>query len=194
MTYNILAINPGHNGSTALVCDGEIVFYGEEERFSHMKYDGNPFKSMMTVLTSFPIDELIIGGTNEQYGQLAWTGEDAYTALVRKYNPKVKVTKMGNRHHLGHAVNAFYNSGFKTAAAVVVDGSGSYHTEKMGQEQDSPVTAGFETESIFNCSYPANISPVYKRYSSQQTAVYDNGVKDFDDTVTISKAYEAVTA
>jgi predicted NodU family carbamoyl transferase len=60
MAYNILAINPGHNGSTALVSDGEIIFYGEEERFSHMKYDANPYKSMLHALTSFKIDEFIM--------------------------------------------------------------------------------------------------------------------------------------
>lgn len=191
--YNILAINTGHNGSTALVSDGEIIFYGEEERFSHMKYDANPFKSMLYVLMNYSIDEFVIGGTHEQYGQLQWTGENAYTALVRKFNPKVKVTMMGNRHHYGHASNAFYNSGFKTAVAVVVDGAGSFHQEKMGSDENSPVTGGYETESIFLCGYPTEIVPVYKRYADGNTITYSNGVKEFDDTVTITKAYEAVT-
>ena len=34
MSYNILGINPGHNGSACLVADGELVYYGEEERLS----------------------------------------------------------------------------------------------------------------------------------------------------------------
>jgi signal transduction histidine kinase len=34
MAYNILAINPGHNGSAALVSDGEVKYYIEEERLS----------------------------------------------------------------------------------------------------------------------------------------------------------------
>lgn len=193
MAYNILAINPGHNGSTALVSDGEIKFYGEEERFSHQKYDSNPFKSMLYALMNFPVDELIIGGTTDQLAPLPWTGEDAYTALVRKFNPKVKVTKMGHRHHITHAFNAFYNSGFTTAAAVIVDGAGSYHQEPMGTDPNAPVTAGYETESIFLCGYPTELTPVYKRYADGNTITYSNGVKEFDDTVTITKAYEAVT-
>lgn len=193
MAYNILAINPGHNGSAALVSDGEIIFYGEEERFSRMKYDGNPFKSMLCALTNYPIDELVIGGTSNELSQLPWTGEDAYTAMVRKFNPSVKVTKMGERHHFSHVTNAFYNSGFKTAAAVIVDGAGSFHTEKLGTEENAPVTGGYETESIFLCSYPTDIVPVYKRYADGNAITYDNGLKDFDDTVTITKAYEAVT-
>jgi len=193
MAYNILAINPGHNGSTSLVSDGEIIFYGEEERFSHMKYDGNPYKSMLHALMNYKIDEFVIGGTNEQYGELPWTGEDSYSALVRKFNPGVKITKVGNRHHLGHAANAFYNSGFKTAAAIVVDGSGSYHREPMSKEPNGTVTGGFETESIFLCGYPTEIIPVYKRYADGNSITYSDGIKEFDDTVTITKAYEAVT-
>jgi len=193
MAYNILAINPGHNGSTALVSDGEIIFYGEEERFSHMKYDANPYKSMLHVLTNFKIDEFVIGGTTDDLAQLPWTFEDPYSALVRKFNPNVKINKMGSRHHLGHAANAFFNSGFKSAAAVIVDGAGSYHTEPMSQEPDAPITGGYETESIFMCNYPAEIIPVYKRYAENNSITYSNGLKEFDDTVTITKAYEAVT-
>ena len=92
--YNIMAINPGHNGSVALVSDGKIIYYCEEERLSRMKYDGNPFRGMIKILDEYVIDELIIGGTSPELATLPWTGEDAYTALVRKYNPQVKVTNM----------------------------------------------------------------------------------------------------
>ena len=87
MTYSILAINPGHNGSAALIVDGELIYYSEEERLSRMKYDGNPFRAMVHVLVNHRIDELVIGGTTNQLSQLPWTGEDAYTALARKLCP-----------------------------------------------------------------------------------------------------------
>ena len=138
MPYNILAVNPGHNGSAALVSDGEVVFYGEEERFSRLKYDGNPFRAMLQVLMNNQIDELVIGGTSNDLATLPWTGEDSYSALARKFNPQVKVTRMGHLHHLGHAASAFYGSGFTSAAAVVVDGAGSYWREQ--------VTEGIVTE------------------------------------------------
>jgi len=193
MAYNILAINPGHNGSAAFVSDGQVVFYAEEERFSRSKYDGNPFRAMLHVLINNTVDELVIGGTTAQLSTLPWTGEDAYTALVRKFNPNVKVTLMGHLHHLGHAAAAFYNSGFDTAAAVIVDGSGTYNQEQMGE--GGPVTGGFETESIYQCNYPHEFNAVYKRYSdgNSQTPYYDNGIQEFDNTVTITKAYEAVS-
>ena len=42
MAYNVLGIHPGHNSSAALVSDGELVYYLEEERLSRSKRDGSP--------------------------------------------------------------------------------------------------------------------------------------------------------
>ena len=191
--YNIMAINPGHNGSVALVSDGKIIYYCEEERLSRLKYDGNPFRGMIKILEEYAIDELIIGGTSPELSKLPWTGEDAYTALVRKYNPQVKVTIMGHQHHLGHAAGAFYNSGFETAVAVIADGAGSVHQIQVGDENQPQTLAGFETESIIRCNYPGELDPIYKRYADGNAFYYDNGVQEFDNTVTITKAYEAVS-
>ena len=55
---NVLAINPGHNGSAALVVDGKLEVYIEEERMSRMKQDGNPFKSMIWIMQNYRIDGL----------------------------------------------------------------------------------------------------------------------------------------
>lgn len=193
MTYNIIAVNPGHNGSAALVSDGEVLFYCEEERLSRLKYDGNPFRAMIYILVNFPVNEIVIGGTNNQHPRLPWTSEDPYSALARKFNPNIKVTYMGHLHHLGHAASAFYNSGFETAAAVVVDGAGSYHQEQIDPDEPNSVVGGFETETIYNCSYPHDFDAVYKRYSDGNSFYYDNGIQEFDNSVTITKAYEAVT-
>ena len=189
--YNILAINPGHNGSAAFVSDGELLYYCEEERLSRSKYDGNPFRAMLQILINNRVDELVVGGTTNDLPKLPWTLEDPYTALVRKFNPDVKVTTMGDLHHLGHAAAAFYGSGFTTAAAVIVDGAGSYHQEQMGQ--DGPLVGGFETETIYHCSYPGNFNAMYKRYSDGSSSYYNNGIQEFDNSVTITKAYEAVS-
>lgn len=190
MAYNILAINPGHNGSCALVRDGEVIYYSEEERLSRMKYDGNPFKTMVSILLTSPVDELVIGGTQSQLPQLPWTGEDPYSALVRKFNPNVKITRMGHLHHLGHAASAFYGSGFETAVAIIVDGAGSYHQEQI---EEGKSTGGYEAETIYHCEYPGTFNAVYKHYSDGQSQYYNNGIQEFDNTVTIVKAYEAVT-
>lgn len=192
MTYNILGINPGHNGSVALLVDGELVYYVEEERLSRSKYDGNPFRGILDVLNKWHVDELVIGGTSPDLPKLPWTGEDPYSALVRKFNPKVKVTNIGNEHHLGHAAIAFYNSGFEKALAIIVDGAGSYKEESLNEE-GTFVARGFETESIWVCEYPNQFGLVQKVYGDNQGHKFANGIFDFDSAVTITKSYEAVS-
>ena len=192
MTYNILGINPGHNGSAALLVDGELVYYVEEERLSRQKYDGNPFRGILDILSKWHVDELVIGGTSPNLPQLPWTGEDPYTALVRKFNPKIRVTNIAGEHHLGHAATAFYNSGFEEAVAIVVDGAGSYKEEAL-DEVGKYTARGFETESIWVCKYPDEMALLHKVYGDNQGPRIGNGRLDFDSAVTITKAYEAVS-
>ena len=134
MAYNILGVNPGHNGSVALVSDGKLVYFIEEERLSREKYDGNPFRGIIDILKKWHIDEIVIGGTSPELPRLPWTGEDPYTALVRKSCPNVKTTIFGHEHHLGHAAHTFYNSGFERAAVIIIDGAGSFRHEKLDEQ------------------------------------------------------------
>ena len=190
---NILAINPGHNGSIAFVQNGELKYYIEEERFSRSKRDGNPYRAMIYILEKFSVEHLIIGGTGQEEHKLPWTGEISYGALVRKYNPKVKITVMWDNHHLAHAASAFYNSGYDNAAAVIVDGSGSNQKIKVSEEENFPELEGYETESIYECSYTEGFNPIYKRYGANNTIPYVEGLYDFNNGVTAVKAYEAVS-
>ena len=198
MTYRTLGINPGHNGSAALIVDGKVELYIEEERLSRQKYDGNPFRGIMEAIQHGPIDEIILGGTSPEYAKLPWTGEDPYSALVRKFHPGVKVSNLGGEHHLGHAAGAYYNSGFETAVAVIVDGAGSYHTIQTQENQpQDQMPQGFETESIFHCKDVDTFLPVYKSYGNNK-GMNLRGRNEttefvFDDAVTITKVYEAVS-
>ena len=190
MKFNILGINPGHNGSAALISDGEVVFYVEEERLTRMKYDGNPFRGMLEILKHWHVDVLVIAGTGQEEHRLPWTGEDAYSALVRKFNPAVRVIRLGHEHHLGHAAGAFYNSGFDKAIALVVDGAGSLKTEKINEQME---IQGFEAESVWLCEYPGKFSLIHKAYGNNSGQKFDTGAFSFDSAVTITKAYEAVS-
>ena len=192
MSYNILGINPGHNGSACLVADGELVYYLEEERLSRMKYDGNPFKSMIDIMSRYRVDELVIVGTYPDHPILGWTMEDVFTGLVRKFYPNVKTTLLGHEHHLTHAACAFYNSGFRKAVAVIVDGAGTYKDIKMNE--DGSITAkGCETESVWQCEYPSNFSVLHKVFGDNNQNRIVNDKFDVGNSVTIVKAYEAVT-
>jgi carbamoyltransferase len=81
-------------------------------------------------------------------------------AYIKTYfdDDNIKVHDLSDYHHLTHASLAFYNSGFKDAAVVVVDRNGSI----MGNSCR-------ESESIFMASYPANFEQVYKSFW-----IYDN--------------------
>ena len=71
MSYNILSVVPGHNGSICFLQDGKINLYIEEERLSKQKYDGNPFLAMIEILSNYEVHELVLGGTHQnQYPTL----------------------------------------------------------------------------------------------------------------------------
>ena len=192
MAYNVLGIHPGHNGAAALVSDGELVYYLEEERLSRYKRDGNPFRAMIDICSQYKVDELVIGGTNDdkESNILPWTDEIPYSALVRKYNPNVKITRLNHEHHLLHASCAFYNSGFSKAAILIIDGAGSLQTYNISEQQQ---IQGYECESIWTAKYPGEFKSVYKTYGNNIPIRARLGEHDFDDAVTITKAYEAVT-
>ena len=175
MAYNILGIHPGHNGSAALVSDGKLVYYLEEERLSRDKRDGNPFRAMIDICSKYKIDELIIGGTNDpkEFHSLPWTLETSYIALVRKYYPKVKITIANHIHHMLHASCAFFNSGFDKASLLVIDGAGS-------KEINDDIIS-FECESLWEGN------------SIGINLINKNVWSDKDNAVTLTKTYEAVT-
>ena len=121
---NIMAVNPILGGTVAFVSDGEIIYYGHEDRYTKSKNDANPFKAMLQILMNYSVDKLIICGNSTNIPLLPITNEDPYTSLVRKFNPDIKVDAILDRHHFSHAASAFYSSGFKTAAAVLISITG----------------------------------------------------------------------
>jgi len=171
MAYNILGIHPGHNSSVALISDGKLVYYLEEERLSRLKRDYDPFKVIIDICFRYKINELIIGGTNdprENY-KLPISNENIFSAFIRKYYPNVKTTIINKEHHLTHALCAFYNSGFNSASILVIDGAGSLKHN------------GYECESIFLAD------------SNKISLLYSSTYSNPNDGITITKYYEAVT-
>ena len=86
MTVTVLAINPGHNGSTALIVDGELQVYIEEERLSRQKYDGNPYRGMIDLLTKTKIDFLVMGGTGQEDHRLHLQVEQQNRIMIALLN------------------------------------------------------------------------------------------------------------
>ena len=217
----IAGITRGHNASVCLLKNGEIVFSLEEERLSRYKYDGTPLAGMIKILDyTDSIDYLVIAHTAPVYATIMadYSGENIYTAMARKLGlidtPRgvslrehPQVVDLSHMHHKLHAACAFYRSGFDQAVALIVDGAGTFYTMDIGLEEPFE---GWETESIFACSYPNRLQTLYKHLGSRNAMItrqldYFPGDKFFNDeentvckvvlndAAGIVKTYEAAT-
>ena len=212
----ILGIARGHNAGACLLKDGQIVFSLEEERLSRQKYDGGPYATMMKVKEyTDTLDYIFVSHTQslqDTAGKVDYSGDDVYTGLARKmglidrkqnnYNHP-QVIDLSHSHHKIHAAIAFYRSGFKDAVAVIVDGAGTMYQANFN---DVPVVL-WETETLIDCSYPANFKTLYKHLGCRESIVgYYNEAQSserFGEQGThiefisgnagITKVYEAVT-
>jgi carbamoyltransferase len=184
MAYNILGITPGHNGSAALISDGELIFYLEEERLSKVKKDANPFRVILDIINKYQIDEIALAGAGRQSPHLIRTNENLFYGIVRKYYPKVKLTLFEDKHHFCHNSIAFFNSGFDSALGIVIDAQGSNFNYKNHNIS--------ETDSIYSCSYPNFFKIIYKNFLSNS---YKE--KNLDKTIfpffSIGKSYELIS-
>lgn len=214
----IAGIARGHNAGVCLLKNGKIVFSVEEERLSRMKYDGGPFASIKKILDyTDKLDYLVVAHTQklaESAARVDFTGDDVYTGLARKFGlisrhghhhyQHSQVIDLSHVHHKLHAACAFYRSGFSEAAALVVDGAGTFMNFAPMQEN----IVMFEVESIFDCSRPHKFKTVYKHIGTKMpvpgvivpefgSELYDEqGYKHeavFSDRAGITKVYEAVT-
>jgi len=192
---NILSVARGHNSSTTLLVDGEIVFYLEEERLTRNKYDGSPITGILKAFDYVDhIDHLVVCHTHRDGPQLDWCGEDLYEGWVRKLSRKkfkFETTFIDVQHHQLHAAAGFYNSGFETAACVVADGAGSF----LGLTGEAQGEIAYEFETIFKAGYPNEFETVYKHVGTKHAL----GMQLDDDTIFLTeypgqtKMYEAVT-
>lgn len=212
----ILGIARGHNAGVCLLKDGKIVFSLEEERLSRQKYDGGPYATMMKVKEyTDTLDYIFISHTQpleQTAGKVDYSGEDVYTGLARKMgliDRKANLTNhpqvidLSHSHHKIHAACAFYRSGFDDAVAVVIDGAGTMHQASFRQEQ----VLLWETETIFDCKYPAEFKTLYKHLgcrdpiissyeeaqSSEKYGEEGTHIEFISGNAGITKVYEAVT-
>ena len=201
MTGYIIGLALGHNASTCLLKDGQIVFSVEEERLSRLKGDGAPLLGLLKVLEyTDKVDYIAISYPANDRVILEYTREPLYFGMARKLGLVDDINQcidFTSQHHLTHAVCAAYNSGFDTAAIVVVDGCGSGINLNTMDEYNNPVKA-YEIESIYNFK-DDNFNSIYKKYGSQTSQViptkynYNGCEIIIDFNAGIGKAYDAVT-
>tara|TARA_Y200000002_G_scaffold236198_1_gene195099 strand:+ start:779 stop:2518 length:1740 start_codon:yes stop_codon:yes gene_type:complete len=156
---NVLVYNCSHNASVAYINKGIVQYLIEEERLSHKKHDNQPYLSLadvgnyidrddhiditMSTCLHHPDDPKTSGKVIEFCEQLS------RKAIKKSLNT---FRDCSDEHHLYHAAIGFYNSGFKDATCVIVDGAGSYVDN-----------CSHEVETIYKASYPANFETIHKK-------------------------------
>ena len=176
---NILGFNPYHHSSVCLLQDGELKYFIQEERLTKKKYDSHPFKSFIELLQNYKIDWTVWGTPSVFFPTSSNSPSkevNYWVYLAFKYHSNIKFYDFSNRlHHLCHISHSFYNSGFKNAIGVVIDGLGSGIFN-----ENNPLLSIQETETIFYCSYPSNFKVLYKNFVKGKS-------------INLSQIYEAIT-
>ena len=156
----IASVSYSHNASLSILEKGKIIYFIEEERLSRIKNDSF-CKNILKKLNNYDYDFLLISGLERCY--------------FEQEELKNSVSFL-DRHHLTHAACGFYNSGFKEAAIIVVDGVGSHLHNNV-----------YEGESVFVASYPANFNIII-----QNTFVINKENK-INQNLTVGRAFEIVS-
>lgn len=193
MMINV-GISRHHNSSVALLKDGNIIFYIENERLSRIKYDPFPFSALFKIkdFTDY-IDNLCIAGLcRVEENSETWNPFDIYTNFILHLNKSFKhhdfvQHDLGLDHHKMHASCAFYNSGFKDAICIVSDGMGSEYYF------DDNNFCGREITSVFSCEYPAKFEEIEKHVYSPLQLQWDQVSTEkikIDDNVGPAQAFE----
>ena len=167
----ILGFNPNHHGSICLLEDGELKFFIQEERIGNrIKYKSYPFKAFIDTIKTNKIDYISWGSPSMEMPLYKEGTFPYWQEIAFSYHPKVICWDFSpSAHHECHVAHTFYNSGFKKAIGVVIDGLGS----------KTPTDFHQETETIYECSYPHNFRVIYKNTTKKN--------------INLSRAYETVT-
>lgn len=152
-----------HDASTSLVKNGALISHLSSERVSHIKHDGDIQPSLKKLVDVYNISPKTL-----------------------THNGGVDGT---NTHHLFHAFHSFYDSGFKKAVCVVVDGMGSEVI--INDSRFLSNSYGRECKSVYVLEYP-NKGYLHSRYIS--VPFQSNNLKiDAGKTTVINSISEALS-
>ena len=160
---NIIGAHSGHDTNICFISDGELKYYNKIERLSGIKRDNNPpdsffiYPEFRNFISNHDID-FAVYGTAYNYIKNLYSNRNI--RWRRAFSPKVK-HELFEDHHLAHAANAFYGSGFDSSYVLVVDRNGSFNTNDI--EINAPT--GCQTETLYYCEYPDIFERVITNYS-----------------------------
>jgi carbamoyltransferase len=178
----ILGINTSHDSSTCLMKDGKILFLNSEDRFNRIKrYFLAKADISKTLLPSIneikkytdTIDYLAIGDLKGLPSAI-WE-----KILAEFFDAGIKVRQVyyeASEHHVYHAYNGFYNSKFKDATTIIMDGAGGVTSDPRYRE----------IETIYQCDNQ-RIKEIFKHSSSNHGGVMDTRSVDVFGALTLEK-------
>lgn len=181
----ILGINISHHGSSCLLEDGNIKFYLEDERICRIKGYCISYPAIDEVFESqrLPIyfleevlkhtnhiDYIVFSSFGRESNNIFTTDsgqeiEISDEVIIEQYLDRLqeggvtwgKVIFEREYHHIYHAANGFYASGFDDAVALVMDAGGALYN------YDDPDYFR-ELESIYSCDYKEGILKKWQHF------------------------------
>jgi len=185
----VAGINVGHNASTCLLKNGEIVFHLEEERLSRRKYDEFPFLGIAKIKEfTEKLDYLAVPW--ESPVDITQNHFISYAKKLKLIDNFKQVINYDSNvfHHVYHAFGGFYNSGFDEALCFVLDGAGSFL--RLSEHQ-----CGGEVESVYKI-YGTKSELLHKKLTNTNcvTSTYSpDGKLQFVSSPGIGLMYNALS-
>lgn len=155
---NILSIHFGeHDSSCCVLKDGNVALYFLEERLTRLKRDILPIYSIKKCLEHFKEKiEWVVFSDTVLETHTTLLVDKLCSGGIKLNNLKTNSVSFSNYHHLSHAANAFYNSGFEESLVVVADGSGTRYKKNLS-----------ESETVYHAKYPANFECIIKNLNTE---------------------------
>lgn len=151
-----------HDGSMCVLEDGAITYWNKEERLSRQKRDRVPWRVLREIEDNFDLSDvdcfvttrplqLIPRERIKNADLLNIQFMDSIVEYVGRVYRDWTVAAIPS-HHICHAANVFYASGFDRAYVLVSDGSGAFDSDGHG----------IEVETLYFCEYPTVFKVVYR--------------------------------
>jgi carbamoyltransferase len=175
-----------HDSAVALIKNGEIIFAGQEERFSRIKHDASfPIQafnaaldyaginvSKLYAISYFEDPKLKSTRVISSYLEYFPKGLSKFADVIsgvpinqkRVENEIRKLTGFSGsiifgNHHLSHAASAFYPSPFTEAAILTMDGIGEWATGSISHGQQNRITLRAEKR------FPHSLGLLYSAFT-----------------------------
>lgn len=130
---------PLDNGGACLIEDGEVKMVTSEERLNRKQYSAGYKLSFDYLLreNNLKIEEVDLFVASSCLEPLASAEEVTKSLATNGFDVPTTKIKVCD-HHLSHAYNSYYPSGFDEAIIMVLDGDGNVLADRMEPNTDNP--------------------------------------------------------